>query len=69
MWGEAQGVAPQVKRSNSARKACRCPDRIRVRDDWFDYRLGNDPRFLQRIEQARKSFRAGGGTRLEDVPK
>jgi len=38
-------------------------------DDWFDYRLGNDPRFLQRIEQARKSFRAGGGTRLEDVPK
>lgn len=38
-------------------------------DDWFDYRLENDPRFLQRIEQARKSLRAGRGTRLEDVPE
>jgi prevent-host-death family protein len=36
-------------------------------DDWFDYKLENDPRFLQRIEQARKSLRAGRGTRLEDV--
>jgi prevent-host-death family protein len=36
-------------------------------EDWFDYRLENDPRFLQRIEQARKSLRAGRGTRLEDV--
>jgi prevent-host-death family protein len=38
-------------------------------DDWFDYRLENDPGFLQRIEQARRSLRAGRGTRLEDVPK
>jgi prevent-host-death family protein len=38
-------------------------------DDWFDYRLENDPRFLQRIEQARKNLRAGRGTRLENVPK
>ena len=36
-------------------------------EDWFDYRLENDPRFLQRIEQARNSLRAGGGIRLEDV--
>lgn len=36
-------------------------------DDWFDYKLENDPRFLERIEQARKSLRAGRGTRLEDV--
>jgi prevent-host-death family protein len=36
-------------------------------DDWFDYKLENDPRFLQRVEQARKSLRAGRGTRLEDV--
>lgn len=36
-------------------------------DDWFDYKLENDPRFLRRIEQARKSLRAGRGTRLEDV--
>ena len=36
-------------------------------DDWFDYRLGNDPRFLRRIERARKSLQAGRGVRLEDV--
>lgn len=36
-------------------------------DDWFDYRLEHDPRFLQRIEQARNSFRAGRGVKLEDV--
>src|SRR5437588_11578847 len=36
-------------------------------DDWFDYRLESDPRFLQRIESARKSLRARRGVRLEDV--
>jgi prevent-host-death family protein len=36
-------------------------------EDWFDYRLENDPRFLRRIERARKSVHAGRGTRLEDV--
>jgi len=36
-------------------------------DDWFDYRLENAPRFLQRIESARNSLRAGRGLRLEDV--
>jgi prevent-host-death family protein len=36
-------------------------------DDWFDYRLENDPRFLRRIEQARESIRAGRGVRLEDL--
>jgi len=36
-------------------------------DDWFDYRLENDLRFLQRIERARQSLRAGRGTKLEDV--
>ena len=36
-------------------------------DDWFDYRLENDPRFLRRIERARKSLRTGRGVRLEDV--
>jgi prevent-host-death family protein len=35
-------------------------------EDWFDYRLEHDPRFLRRIEQARNSLRAGGGIRLED---
>ena len=36
-------------------------------DDWFDYRLENDPRFLRRIEQARADLHAGRGIRLEDV--
>lgn len=36
-------------------------------DDWFDYRLENEPRFLERIERARDNLRAGRGIRLEDV--
>ena len=36
-------------------------------DDWFEYRLEHDPRFLRRIAKARKSLRAGRGVRLEDV--
>jgi hypothetical protein len=30
-------------------------------------RLENDPRFVQRIEKARNSLRAGRGVRLEDI--
>jgi prevent-host-death family protein len=36
-------------------------------EDWFEYRLENDPRFLRRIEQARDSLHAGRGVRLEDL--
>lgn len=36
-------------------------------EDWFDYRLEHDSRFLHRIEDARKSLRAGQGVRLEDI--
>jgi prevent-host-death family protein len=36
-------------------------------DDWFDYRLENDPQFLKRVELARASLRAGKGIRLEDI--
>ena len=36
-------------------------------DDWFDYRLENEARFLARIEKARESLRAGQGVRLDDV--
>jgi len=36
-------------------------------DDWLDYQLENDPRFLNRIEQARDSLREGRGVRNEDV--
>ena len=38
-------------------------------DDWFDYRLENDPRFLDRIAQARASLRVGRSVRLEDLSK
>jgi prevent-host-death family protein len=40
---------------------------FRSEEDWFDYRLENDPRFLERIAKARASLRAGRGIRLEDV--
>jgi len=36
-------------------------------DDWFDYRLENDPRFLTRVASARASLKAAGGIRLEDI--
>ena len=36
-------------------------------DHWFDYQLENDPRFLRRIEEARKSLREGRGVKIEDV--
>ncbi len=36
-------------------------------DAWFEYRLEKDPRFLGRVEKARKSLRAGRGVPLEDV--
>ena len=36
-------------------------------DDWLDYQLENDPRFLRRIQQARNSMREGRGVRIEDV--
>jgi prevent-host-death family protein len=36
-------------------------------DDWFDYKLENDPRFLSRVEAARRSLREGHGVPLETV--
>jgi prevent-host-death family protein len=36
-------------------------------DDWFDYRLENDPRFVRRVASAREKLRAGKGLRLEDL--
>ncbi len=36
-------------------------------DDWFDYQLENDPRFLNRVESARRSLRARKGVTLEDI--
>ncbi len=36
-------------------------------DDEFERRLESDPRFLARVERARKAFREGKGIRLEDI--
>jgi prevent-host-death family protein len=36
-------------------------------EDWTDYRLEHDPRFLARIARARVSIQEGRGVRLEDL--
>jgi len=42
---------------------------FRSEEEWFEYRLETDPRFLRRIEQARESLKAGRGVPLEQVLK
>ena len=36
-------------------------------DDWFDYRLEHDPRFLARVASARESLKGRRGIRIEDL--
>lgn len=36
-------------------------------EDWFEYRLLKDPRFLARVEAARRSLQERGGVKLEDA--
>ncbi len=36
-------------------------------DDWFDYQLEHDPRFIARMEAARRSLDAGRGIPIEQV--
>jgi prevent-host-death family protein len=36
-------------------------------DDWLEFRLENDPKFLKRIARARTSLRAGRGIPWEEV--
>ncbi len=36
-------------------------------DDWFEYKLENDPGFLKRIAQARSSILSGKGVRWEEI--
>ena len=36
-------------------------------DDWFDYKLEHDPRFLRRVARARQSLQAGKGVKLENL--
>jgi prevent-host-death family protein len=40
---------------------------FRDEDEWFEYQLENDPRFLERVERARTSLKGGKGVRLEDI--
>ena len=39
---------------------------FKTEEDWFDYRVENDPRFLRRIVAARQSLQTGKGIRIED---
>ena len=36
-------------------------------DDWFEYQLEHDPRFVARMESARRSLEAGRGISLDQV--
>jgi len=36
-------------------------------DDWFEYRLERDPRFLRRVEAARRHLREGKGVPLASL--
>jgi prevent-host-death family protein len=36
-------------------------------EDWFEYRLENDPRFLARVQSARTGIAQGRGIRLEEL--
>jgi len=38
-------------------------------DEWFEYRLLNDPKFLKRVEKARKDLRAGKAIPLQAIRK
>jgi prevent-host-death family protein len=37
-------------------------------DDWFDYRLEHDTKFLRRVARARKDIREGRFVSLDDLP-
>jgi len=39
---------------------------FRTKDDVFDWALESAPRFLRRVEEARRSLREEGGIQLED---
>ena len=38
-------------------------------DDWFEYKLENDPRFLKRVAEARADLRSGKGVSWDDIQK
>jgi len=62
-WEQGRAVPDQAARAYLTVIACD-PEAVRKA---LDARLENDPRFLRRVENARKSLRAGRGVRLENV--
>ncbi|NNJ13171.1 type II toxin-antitoxin system Phd/YefM family antitoxin [Chloroflexales bacterium ZM16-3] len=38
-------------------------------DEWFEYRLEHDSRFLKRVEEARASLRLRRGIPLDEIPE
>ncbi len=38
-------------------------------EDWLDYKLENDPRFLKKIAEAREDIAYERFTKLEDLPE
>ena len=42
---------------------------FKTEDEWFEYRLERDERFLNRIDAARKSIQAGRGVSLAKLRK
>ena len=38
---------------------------FKTEEEWFEYRLESDPRFLKRVAAARKALQAGKGVPLE----
>ena len=41
---------------------------FRDEDDWFDYKIEHDEKFLQRIAKAREEIRQGRFVKLEELP-
>lgn len=42
---------------------------FRDEDDWFDYKMEHDEKFLRRIAKARKEIREGKYVSLEELPE
>ena len=55
---------PQPGSREKAKKATRG---FESEDDWFEYRLEHDSRFLSQISEVRAALRRGEGTWLEDI--
>jgi len=62
-WEQGRAVPDQAARAYLTVIA-RDPEAVRKA---LNTRLENDPRFLRRVENARKNLRAGRGVRLQDV--